>query len=414
MLIIVLYTILYIPIKKVRWSTMRPSQNELIIVKDVDLRIYPQVDDEHPSDVKNQLTMGDCHANALKAIHFLIRQNVLNLGEEDFELVKDIFDKPTAELTQDDLLRFIEALSDATVNPVGMVRFLGDILADRGPNDFFILKMLEILHQKEVPLELLISNHDIEFIASRESKDMFESVMLHGSHMHSMLQMQMLIDKDLITRDEVLDMFDDHYKPNLKVISYSLNVEANLITLFSHAPVDYRVIQALVNKINTVSKTLCLKYQILFQNQTAEALAKTIDSINEMFAYYTQNNLVHTLYDNKIMHDGYSGVFIDFKKNPFEFLMWNRFFKFTNFQLNFAKKHPKGYNVAYVYGHTIGKTRNNVFPLDNSLGKNYAEYEGLDCIYYERNYTGKYHILFSQDIPGALPPSEIRSEADFA
>lgn len=375
------------------------QHKNLIIEKNIDLRIYPEQDTLHPVDVKNQFTIGDSHANPLKIIHFLIKQNVLNLSKEDFEIERDIFDKSNSELSKVDIINFIEILDNATINPVGMVRFLGDIFADRGPNDYFILKILETLNTKKVPFETLISNHDIEFITARETKNIFENTILNAKHTHSMLQMQELIKEGLITREDVLETFDRYYKPKLKLLSYSINLDKNQITLYSHAPVDYRLVKSLVNKLNSMSNQFGLTYQIEYQDESAEALAKTIDRINEVFSYYVQNNLVHTLCDTEIMKDGYALILINFKEHPLEFLMWNRFFKLENFQLNLSRKHQKGYALAYVYGHTVGNQRGNVFPLDNLLGKNYAEYHKQVCVYYEKNYVGKYQIHFSQDIP---------------
>ena len=45
---------------------------------------------------------------------------------------------------------------------------MGDILADRGNNDYLTLKLLEKLHSLEIPYEIMLSNHDLWFIEAAE------------------------------------------------------------------------------------------------------------------------------------------------------------------------------------------------------------------------------------------------------
>lgn len=416
LIITLLTSLLLLETKTGSVLNMKSTKN-LVVEKQIDLEVYPQQDNAHPACPANQVTIGDCHSNPLKIIHFLIKQNILNLEREDYKTLKSIFNNsefnnPQIRLTQkasDDIETFNKILSNTSFNPVGMVRFIGDIIADRGPNDYFILKILQALNSKRVPVEILLSNHDLEFIRARENihvgKQAFELTWLLPNFTHSMLQMQRLIDNKVISMEDVLNTFDSHYKPNLRAISYSLSPDKQQITLFSHAPVDYRIIKALVNKLNTVSLKLDPAYQITFADESPELLAKTIDRINEVFAYYVNTNSTHILYDDdKIAESGGLNAQIDFNKHPFEFLIWNR-----NFKLKHANRHPNGYKIAYAYGHTDGIQTEHVFPLDNTIGKNRPRYQGLfesgpfDA--YEISSKGEYHIHFSQDIaPQSIKP----------
>ena len=142
-----------------------------IIQEEANLDVLPKGNENYPADIKNQLTIGDLHGNALKLIYFLVRQNVLVIEPENYAEIVVIYKKN--ELRKIDLERFNSILTNIIVQAVGTVRLIGDEVADRGTNDYFTLKLLNMLQSKGVPVEVLISNHGVEFVEACEKKSDF-------------------------------------------------------------------------------------------------------------------------------------------------------------------------------------------------------------------------------------------------
>jgi hypothetical protein len=343
-----------------------------IIKESADLDTLPKGNEQYPADIKNQLTIGDLHGNALKLIYFLVRQNVLVIKPGDYAEIVDIYKKN--ELEKKDLKRFNSILTKIKIQPVGTVRLIGDEVADRGMNDYFTLKVLNMLQSKGVPIEIIISNHGVEFVEACETKSNFIPPRLGQEHAGSIFALQKLIDKGLVTRREALQMAHDGYKSFLRALSYTLSEDKTKITIYSHAGIGLNTIKALAEKLG-----------LTYSDETAEELAQTINNINIAFQKHVENKTVNTLYKNEIMQAGYEGVPINQNENPFEFLMWNRCYD----NIERPEKHIKGYSIDFVHGHdTREVTNKNIYNLDNMLGKS------------PRHHQGEYHILYSQETSG--------------
>ena len=181
------------------------------------------------------------------------------------------------ELRKIDLERFNSILTNIIVQAVGTVRLIGDEVADRGMNDYFTLKLLNMLQSKGVPVEVLISNHGVEFVEACEKKSDFIPPRLWPEHAGSMFALQKLIDKSLITRREVLQMAHDGYQSFLRALSYTLSEDKTKITIYSHAGIGLNTIKALTEKL-----------ELTYRDATAEELAQTINNINVARALATR------------------------------------------------------------------------------------------------------------------------------
>lgn len=129
-----------------------------------------------PLTPNKHITIGDLHAHVLKMLQFLIVEGVLEIKDDDYRAAVGIHQKlvhiaqrrlyPTHEEFLRIKRQFEGIMARATVKRVDglLVRFLGDMLGDRGPNDFLILAVLRRLKEAGVPIEILASNHDIEHI----------------------------------------------------------------------------------------------------------------------------------------------------------------------------------------------------------------------------------------------------------
>lgn len=318
--------------------------NQLIETNNVDIYKYPT----HTARTEAaQLTIGDLHANAMLLMYFLVSTGVVTISVLDYAELVRIYRKDT--LTADDLSRFnalIDALTITQNTP--LIRFIGDEICDRGQNDYFIFKILHKLKQSGIKSEILLSNHGIEFLIPYEQAKYLaaENINFEGQA-RSLNRMRYLIENHDITIDTVSILVQDSYLPQLKLLSYSL--EGQEITIYSHAGIGLEIIPVLAKK-----------FDVEYQDNTAEALARTIEAINMKFTQYVRERRVHTLpvdlsSPSNAQHD------ID----PVKFLLWNR--DYSNL---IRHKRHNGYSVAYVHGHDSRETsHDNILNLDGSLGK---------------------------------------------
>src|SRR3990167_9276316 len=121
------------------------SQNRTLqlITNDVDIHSYPKIEERLALQKGDELTIGDLHGNALKLTYFLIRHQILDVDEKNYRDLVKIYDKKPDDLTAKDLEKFNAILENSRVNPgMGTIRLIGDVLADRGSNDYFTLEIL--------------------------------------------------------------------------------------------------------------------------------------------------------------------------------------------------------------------------------------------------------------------------------
>lgn len=314
-----------------------------------------------------QITIGDLHGNAVKLLFMLVKHGIAtNISEKAYQRLVAIYRTPADKLKKECLKEFASILASMEFHSKSEVRLLGDELADRGSNDYFTLKILEKLNERRVPIEIIISNHSIEFIEAYEIQNNFKPQMLFGDMVDSMQKLQIFIDKDLVSREEILKIVNKAYRPVLKAISYSMDNNKEEITIYSHAGIGLNAIKSLAKKLNVEYKDL-----------TIAELAQTIDEINIEFQKHVESNKIHTLYTRENMRKGFSSrAYADLSdETPFEFIMWNRNYS----SIDRPAKHAS-YKLCFVHGHDPDDWMHNlndpterkaehVFNLDNSLGK---------------------------------------------
>lgn len=344
--------------------------SQQLISEPVDIFQLPSA--THKAAAGSQITIGDLHGNAMKLMFMLVKHGIAtNINNQDYKRLVDIYKTPTDELTKQHLVEFNRILSQLKFNNKALVRLIGDELADRGNNDYFTLKILEKLSEHQVPVEILVSNHSVEFIEACEKQDDFHAPMLFGTHALSMEKLQELVEKGIVSREEILDIATKHYKPMLRAISYTLSEDGKEITIHSHAGIG----------LNTI-KNLTQKLQISYKDASALELAQTIDHINAEFQKHVKSNTVSSLYTREKMEEGYSG-YADLTDSPFEFIMWNRLYDKIQRPANYL-----GYKINFVHGHdSADRTIDNICNLDNQLGKAEHYNEGYYTVLYAHEDT---------------------------
>ena len=357
--------------------------SHILVKEQVDIFKLPQVDERYLSAPGKQISIGDLHGNTMKLLFLLVKHGIAkNLTAADYQDLVDIY--KTRPLSKENLKAFNLILDKIEFNADTKIRFIGDELADRGNNDYFTLKVFEKLHKNKVPFETLASNHSIEFIEAYEIQDNFHAPMLsQGGHAPSLESLQDLGARDVVTRDEVIEL-TRYYKPSLKLISYSLNEDHSNITLYSHAAIG----------INTIKK-VAEKLGVDYLDADSTELAQTIDSINEQFQKHVESNTVHTLYDRRNMEAGYSGH-ADLTDAPIEMLMWNRLYGEDIIE---RPNNLNGFSLNYVHGHDSNdpKLVNN-YNLDNILGKAQSLNQGEYTVLYSTESQLIKKVLTSEEV----------------
>jgi hypothetical protein len=370
-----------------------PSVEEKVI-EQVNICEYPEGVIQTPQ-IGEEYSIGDLHSNPVSFLQFLTRQGIATISKEDFNCLVEIYNKydllDNQHKGKNEINAFKNLLTHIKFNKEALVRLIGDETADRGKNDVFILLIEKALIDAGVKLEVLASNHGFEFIQADEKKTYtstlnFTSIqdldiaswsklprdLLQAPMLRNMLQASSLIGLNVSIEkqfksesewDELNALIQSH-KKSIKLIGYTLSANEDEITIYSHAGIDIDVISHMAKK-----------YGIAFDNRTAVALAQSIDKINAFIKEHLDNNTLHTLCDAKQLSSDVS----DPSQFPIEFILWNRKYSVLNRDLGLYD-----YKVNYVHGHDSGeKSHDNIYNLDNELGKG------------EAYYTGQYKILCS-------------------
>lgn len=300
-----------------------------ILFREANLDTFPEVI-AHSAE-HTHVSVGDLHGNALKLIYTLIEEGILEVTREEYETLRDIYYKPTDSLTAIDLDAFRTIINSATVNSTRSLTLIGDELADRGNNDYFTLFVLKKLHDVNLDVDIMVSNHSAEFIRDYENPHFTGAHQLFGNQGQSLTNMQRLIARGLVDEEDVRRIVDDCYKPMVKAIGYTVSPEGEL-TLFSHAPIGLETIEALAAKFN-----------IPYHEDSPKALIKTIDAINDHLRTLLGEKSLAQLIDAEGHSDPRHPIPLT---SPLMRLVWNRA---LGDELR-TESHG-GFKVHFVHGH---------------------------------------------------------------
>ncbi|NDH08316.1 MAG: hypothetical protein EBY16_01630 [Gammaproteobacteria bacterium] len=311
---------------------------------------------------ENQITVGDLHGNALKLMFILISEGIVtNMTSQQYQELVRIYSTPTEALNPNHLQGLNAIVSSLEFNKDCLLRLLGDEFSDRGSNDYFTLKILEKLKQEQVPFEIIVSNHGVEFLLAFEKVPQFQDYKSKVRPATSMHNLQALMKKGMVTSEEMVAFAEQSYRPSLKLISYSLSKykDDSEITIYSHGKTG-------LDTIKDLTEQLGVKYE----DKTAIELAQTIDGINQKFQEFVQLGEVGQL---------------NIEGTAFHNTLWERDYRVI--ALPIAKN---GVHYFFVHGHDkSGSPLSHVASLDNELGKESETINGLE----------KNPVLYSVGIP---------------
>ena len=184
----------------------------------------------------------------------------------------------------------------------------------------------------------------------------------HISTVQSMLNLGVLIDNQIVEKQAIIDIIQNHYLKHIKFPAYTLNPSRKEITLFSHAPLDLQLIQQLAQDLG-----------VSYQDETLEQLISSLDAINVVISRWIMTNTLSQNYKRLKEAHKKSNT-----SSPLTQVLWNR-----DYSILSRDYQPKGkdYSINYVHGHDSQK---NVFDLDNQFGKGFKnDYGPLAVVYTE-------------------------------
>lgn len=241
---------------------------------EVDIEKYPECSDS--SDDNSLLVFGDIDGNAIKLLHFLVREGILKMPATDYATLVRLCRISPNKISESDIAGIKEIISTAKANATcPEIIFLGDEVSDRGPYDNVTLYLFEKLHKENIKYTIIESNHGAEFLSQfaygleRENITLFTDEYHHfGNSLHNL---QTLIDNDIVNLYTIEEIIETHYLPTKRLLHYSIR-DSDAFMLFSHAPVD---ISALFN--------LADYFKVPFEVDTPAQMGAMISSINQIY-----------------------------------------------------------------------------------------------------------------------------------
>ena len=315
---------------------------------------------EQPPEGKNEIVIDNLYSNVIKFVHDLLRLGVItinpNLHKTTYgQTAEDLFTqfvniclkehgkqielrdhalmiKPIDEksVTQFEIGFFDIFLNNMVVNDnPSRVILLGNELAGSNGNDYWMLKLIAELDSQGLPMEILISQHSMEFMQALDNVQdennettKLKTTYLDPKNAKSLYNLQELIDDNLVTIDEIADIFNKHYKQLLRVVTYSQHSEDS-ITIHSHAPVGFDIIKSLYT---------CEGFdENNYNDDSIESLTSIINAINTKiqlcYLHYdsdSNNSGLSNHYDNKKITKAYQENTPSAESDPFIFSLLNQ------------------------------------------------------------------------------------------
>lgn len=327
---------------------MEPEQP---YVTDETVDIY-QLPEPDKTPLGTVIVHPDLHGNYMHLVFRLIKQAVMgNITASEYAEWVTLYQKNANQLSRSDLKRNEEIAHHATFRQDIRLIFLGDEVKDRGSNDLPILNMFKILHDNKVPFDILFSNHGLEFLYAYENDLPLGSTRYGEKYVaffQSAQQLQVLLDRGLVKRDDVIKLVECCYKPHIKLLEHLETMNGHY--LLSHARIGLQAVERAAASFN-----------LPYLGNTH--LGQMIHQINTAFQRYVKTNTTHHLYDYHRFN---------LADNVIDHITHNRkpkgLFRPEHIDDILGNKKP----MRYVHGHDtsiIEGSLKHIINLDGDLGK---------------------------------------------
>lgn len=345
-------------------------------------QIYTQVDDLYhlPTFIKSlkssvgagrlEFTLGDAHANPFKWLYPLIQEGILTgIDSQDYESLAAIYlqheqqiqnlvsgdralQQAATQQLQQDLARFEAILMKASFDPHVLVRYLGDELHDRGMNDVFMLILIKVFHQKQLPYLLHLSNHGLDFIrlyteakkiknvSQGDIGELFQradqAFIQRPQDRRSSYHLGILLAYDILKFADLQKILEEAYFPRAVLFSMTENC------LYSHAIAGLETVYELLYQEKIVPRGVQLD---------KAALLQAVAALNEQFRQVLRcdpSSFFKKIEEEAPVFRGKSGSTIPCRLAPRLRLTWNR--RDENQELNLQI--PGMPLLSLCHGHT--------------------------------------------------------------
>ncbi len=406
------------PVVSGKFAAAYPSGGIVFEDRDVEMSNPPASIEIRYHLPTQEITLGDLHGNALKLLYFLVREGIFKIKSDDYFEFCNIYEEeslsvasawfsfqggPVSDLDSIKVAKLGAILERIEVNPAPpKIRLIGDTLSDRGANDYFTLKIIKKLGVAHVPLEIILSNHDlgfIEFILNLSSSpqslnpaDLSEQLELLKSNKvvkpnDSLIRMVLSVVALPEIWPEINEIFSNYYLRALKVVSVSENPETQQFAYFSHAWTGLEAVEALAKSYEIKG---CSHLDLRFSR---EMFKFCVTQINQKF----RDELVTGDFPSQgIMRlDEQSQQWLMFLDNsflkpnlskiPLLYSIWNRGEYCSRREGHIALRtwvqKIEGHSVHYLFGHVGEDAPLGSGNLDTHLGKSATDLSGNYRIY---------------------------------
>lgn len=324
-----------------------------------------------PNSPNDAVVFGDMHGNALKFVWLLHQNGFLDIDRHTYAQFRDIYYTETYDIKREhlDVLK-TRILRPENFRKVGKLYLIGDLLADRGRNDFYILLIFDALLHAGIDYEINLSNHDAIAIGNYEINnftDIKAEIEYPGYtvqniatfQVKSLLEMRKLIQRHIITPAEVSKIFERAYLPFLRLVIPLANLKTKQLCLLTHARIH------LTEDQPGLFTSVCAVASLLGIQVTSRQLSKLpsclelIESINKSFGKYLTNKQIHILFR-----------YHDENPTPINDLIWGRpRFSLEDLPLNAICD----YSISYINGHDTSKSQedSSYYCVDDNFGKEF-------------------------------------------
>ncbi len=212
----------------------------------------------------NEAALGDMHANSVMLLHQLVQ-----LGFAEIQAGKEgNWDQLVAKIKTSDVNGFRDLLSQTLElkHPEKKLVLLGDLLSDRSFNDWFMLGVIDFLHEKNQSFDIIFSNHDAAFIeyylfnkdkpsnevyAAKSTKNDRQKI-VHATNPNSSLQaLNQKLNHDPSLRQEYLRM-TGNYINHLSLLGCSEDQRS----LYSHGVVNQAMMDSMLEAAGKTEEEL--------------------------------------------------------------------------------------------------------------------------------------------------------------
>lgn len=355
-----------------------PQKFENLIVEQGNLKTSPTPFKLIPGA---RYTLGDLHGNAINFLSFLIKEGFValssdpNLSADLYGKLLKIYEEP---LTSENKELYDSIINNSIIHTEAKLCLIGDDMSDRGNNDYFTLKIIEKLVKSQLRLDIVLSNHGVEFLRFRD-QDYARSFIprLSPGQGRSAENLALSIGEGIVSKEEIHNIVEKYYIPKLKAIAYT--IAPNHILLYTHALVGLDTIEALAKK-----------FMVMYSDKTLQAFTSTLDQINTVFSQMVTNKELVTIIDQEyreIEEVRFSRLVNAPLDYPLTRLVWNRLnYEDPSFDKEKIHSPHNEFSISHIHGHdAFGSVRVDhigiVKNLDHTNGKFSLDHPGLYIVH---------------------------------